>query len=178
MSNAFIGEIRIFGFTFAPLRWATCDGQLLAISQNTALFSILGTFYGGNGTTTFGLPNFQGRTGLHQGTGPGLSTYSLGEEAGVETVTLQQSQIPLHNHLVNTLSPVGGGQEQHVPTAASFLASSNPEQMYNDATPTPATSLSPTAITPTGQGMPHSNIQPYLTLESCICLQGVFPSRN
>lgn len=176
--DAFIGEVRIFGFTFAPRNWAFCDGQLLSIAQNTALFSIIGTYYGGNGQTTFALPNFQGRTGIHQGTGPGLSSYVVGEESGTETVTLLQGQLPMHNHNVNTISPSTQSQELFTPTSAAFLASSNPEQLYNDATPSPTTNLAPTAITVSGQGLPHDNMQPYLVLNFSICMFGVFPSRN
>jgi microcystin-dependent protein len=178
MSNAFIAEIRIFGFSFAPRNWAFCDGQLLSISQNTALFSLIGTFYGGNGTTNFALPNFQGRTGVQQGTGPGLSNYVVGEQSGVPNVTLSQGQLPLHNHAVNTVTPSTVTQELHAPTPAAFLAGSNPEMMFNDSTPSPATNLAPGAIAAAGGGQPHDNSQPYLVLNFCIALQGIFPSRN
>lgn len=178
MSNPFVAEIRIFGFTFAPRNWAFCDGQLLSIAQNTALFSLVGTYYGGNGQTTFGLPNFQGCTGVHQGTGPGLSTYDLGELSGTTTVTLTQGQLPLHTHAVNAIVPLTLTQELHSPTAAAFLASSSPDFVYSDAAPSPNTSLSPTAITVAGQGLPHDNMQPYLVVNFCICMAGVFPARN
>ena len=102
MSNPYLGEIRIFGFNFAPIGWATCDGQILSISQNTALFSLLGTNYGGNGTSTFALPNFQGNTGVHQGQGSGLSQYFVGQQSGTTTVTLNQNNLPQHNHVINT----------------------------------------------------------------------------
>jgi microcystin-dependent protein len=178
MSNPFVGEIRIFGFSFAPRNWAFCDGQLLSISQNTALFSLLGTYYGGNGTTTFALPNFQGRTGVQQGTGPGLSSYVIGEETGSETVTLTQGQLPLHNHVVNAIIPVAVTQELHSPTPAAFLASSSPDFVYSDAAPSPNTSLWSGAIAVAGGNQPHDNTQPFLVLNFCICMAGVYPARN
>lgn len=178
MSNNYVGEIRIFGFSFAPVDWAYCDGQLLSISQNTALFSIIGTYYGGNGQTTFALPNFQGRSGVHQGTGAGLSTYDLGEISGAENITLTQGQIPLHSHAINTKNASTATQAARQPSASAYLGGSFPDSLYNDQTPSPATSFAPQAISMSGSSLPHENMQPYLVLNYCICLYGVFPSRN
>jgi microcystin-dependent protein len=179
MSEAYIGEIRVFGFNFAPVGWFFCDGQTLPIQQYTALFSIIGTFYGGNGTTTFALPNFQGRSGVHQGTGTGLSTYDVGEQSGQSTVTLTQGQMPMHNHVINTRAPATATQEQRVPTAGqSFLGSSKPDDLYSSAAPSPAASFSPAAIGMSGQSLPHDNMQPYQVLNFCICYDGYYPSRN
>lgn len=178
MTNAFIGEIRIFGYPFATRDWAFCDGQLLSIAQNTALFSIIGTYYGGNGQTTFALPNFQGRSGVQQGTGPGLSTYDLGEVSGTETVTLTQGQIPLHNHTINTQAASTATQAAKVPNSNAYLGNSFPDNLYNDQVPSPTMSFSANAITISGGSMPHENMQPYLVLNFCICMYGVFPSRN
>jgi microcystin-dependent protein len=178
MSEAYLGEIRIFGFTFAPVGWAFCDGQLLAISQYAALFSIIGTFYGGNGQTTFALPNFQGCTGINQGTGPGLSTYVVGETSGQTTVTLTQGQLPSHNHPINTLTPALQTQEVDVPTPQSFIGNSHPDTCYSSTVTNPTTSFWPNSIGFAGQGLPHDNMQPYLVLNFCIALSGAFPPRS
>jgi microcystin-dependent protein len=179
MSEAYIGEIRIFGFNFAPANWAFCDGQLLSISQYSALFSIIGTFYGGNGTTNFALPNFQGCTGINQGTGTNLSTYDVGEISGQTSVTLTVGQLPLHNHAINTMAPASGPQEVKVPTGQSFLGTSKPDDLYYKQTPLPATTTFwPSAISFSGGSLPHDNMQPYLVLNFCICLNGYFPTRS
>ena len=137
MTNPYVGEIRIFGFNFAPVGWATCDGQILSISQNTALFSLLGTNYGGNGTTTFALPNFQGDTGVQQGQGSGLSQYFVGQQSGTTTVTLNQNNLPLHNHVINTQVAGVSSQGLHAPTSTAYLGNSDPDRLYNStATPT------------------------------------------
>ena len=177
MSNPYVGEIRIFGFNFAPLGWATCDGQILSISQNTALFSLLGTNYGGNGTTTFALPNFQGDTGVQQGQGSGLSAYFVGQQSGTTTVTLNQNNLPQHNHVINTLGAATSKQNLHAPTNVAFLGTSLPDQLYN-RTATPTLAMAPQAIGPSGQGQPHDNMQPYEVLLFCIALVGVFPPRS
>jgi microcystin-dependent protein len=177
MTNPYLGEIRIFGFNFAPIQWATCDGQLLSISQNTALFSLLGTNYGGNGTSTFGLPNFQGNTGVHQGQGNGLSQYFVGQQSGTTTVTLNQTNLPQHNHVINTQSAGSSGQNLHAPTNAAFLGDSDPDQLFN-RTATPTLAMAPQAIGPSGQGQPHDNMQPYEVLLFCIALAGVYPPRS
>jgi microcystin-dependent protein len=168
MSEPFLGEIRIFGFNFAPRGWAFCNGQLLAISQNTALFSLLGTTYGGNGQTTFALPNLQSRVPVHFGQGPGLSSYSLGQAAGVESVTLIASQLPAHNHTVNasTQSDITGNPTGNFPAGgASYDTTAN-------------TTMNGAMVGGGGGNQPHENLQPYLALNFCIALAGIFPSRN
>src|SRR5690242_6370709 len=166
MANSpFIGEIRAVGFNFAPKNWAMCNGQLLAISQNQALFSILGTRYGGNGQTTFALPNLRGRTPIHMGAG-----HTLGEAAGSSSVTINIQQLPTHTHIMNaTTSPTGA---QNDPTNA-FLGSVN--SLYGPAAS--LTTLHPSSVTSIGGSQPHENRQPYLTISFCIALQGIFPSQ-
>ena len=179
MSEAYIGEIRVFGFNFAPVGWFFCDGQTLSIAQYTALFSIIGTFYGGNGKTTFALPNFQGGSGVHQGTGTGLSTYDVGEtersiDRDADARPAADAQ-PRHQYP----GAATATQEQRIPTAGqSFFGSSKPDDLYSTAAPSPATSFSPSAISMTGQSLPHDNMQPYQVLNFCICYNGFFPSRN
>lgn len=173
--DPFVAEIRIFPFNFAPTGWAFCNGQLLPISQNTALFSLLGTTYGGDGRTTFALPNIQGGAPMHPGQGPGLSQHSLGEEGGSDTVTLLPSEIPVHTHAVNASQ--GDGTERTPGVAGGqLLATGIGISQYH--TPGPLTNLSPSAVSPTGGGLPHNNLQPYLTLNFNIALQGVFPPRT
>lgn len=169
MSEPFLGEIRMFGFNFAPRGWAFCNGQLLAIAQNTALFSLLGTTYGGNGQTTFALPNLQGRVPLHFGQGAGLSSYSLGQSAGTETVTLTQSQMPAHGHVVTA----NNGDATASRPANRFPAGGGAYADSGDGT-----TMNPTVVATTGGSQPHNNIQPYLALNFCIALVGIFPSRN
>lgn len=172
MSNPFLGEIRMFGFNFAPRGWAMCNGQILSLAQNTALFSLLGTQYGGNGSTTFGLPNLQSRVPLHQGQGPGLSSYSIGQSGGVEAQTLTQAQMPTHNHAFtapcNTDDPNAGSPKNNFPAAVG-----NP--IY--ATTSNATMGAGTTGA-SGGSQPVSMMPPYLTVNFCIALQGIFPSRN
>jgi microcystin-dependent protein len=177
MSNPYLGEVRIFGFNFAPLGWATCDGQILSIAQNTALFSLLGTNYGGNGTTTFALPNFQGDTGVNQGQGAGLSPYVVGQQSGTTTVTLNQNNLPQHNHVINTQAGGASSQGLHAPTSTAYLGNSEPDRVYN-TTATPTLSMAPQAIGSSGQGQAHDNMQPYEVLLFCIALRGVFPPRS
>ncbi|WP_245415372.1 phage tail protein [Hoeflea marina] len=156
----------MIGFTFAPRGWAYCDGQILAIGQNQALFSILGVNYGGNGTTTFGLPDLRGRTPIHSD-----QTYSLAARSGFETVTLTSAEIPLHSHAVRA-SSLAGVQ----PAAQSALLGA--AAIYRDPEPATSTAMRPGTISNAGGSQPHSNMQPYLTLGFVIALQGVFPSRN
>ncbi|MGH6614345.1 phage tail protein [Sphingomonas sp.] len=179
MSSPFVAEIRIFGFNFPPRGWAFCAGQILPISQNTALFSLLGTTYGGNGQTTFALPNLQGRSPMAPGQGPGLSDYVLGEESGVDNVTLLISEIPAHDHVLNaaTLNPANPAQNVPTPNSGAQLGISNPGNAYSSVA-TPAVALANEALQPRGGGQPHNNMQPYLTLNFCIALQGIFPARN
>lgn len=174
MADPFVAEIRIFPFNFAPRGWAWCDGQLLPLSQNTALFSLLGTTYGGNGKSNFALPDLQGSAPMHPGQGPGLSLHDLGETGGTDFVTLLDSEMPSHNHGImakGTPPPANGGTPD--PTAA--LARSSGGTAY-----TPAANLgamSPNTLTITGNSQPHNNLMPYLTFYFCIALQGVFPPR-
>lgn len=178
MTQPFIGEIQLFGFNFNPRGWAFANGATLPISQNTALFSLLGVTYGGNGQTTFQLPNLAGRAACQQFNGPGLSPRALGEAFGVNTVTLTSNQMPAHNHRVNAYSQTAAGSGTHTPTSnggLSFLASSTTSKTYL-ATPI-NTQLAPNMIQPSqGGGLPHQNQQPYLGVNFCIALQGIFPS--
>ncbi len=173
MADPFVAEIRIFPFNFAPTGWAFCDGQLLPISQNTALFSLLGTTYGGDGKSTFALPNLQGSVPMHPGQGPGLSLHDLGEQGGSETVTLLQSEIPLHNHQMRAATQDPANVKLVNPTASFALSQGG--TLYQD---TSDAQLAPEALSPGGGGLPHNNLMPYLTLNFCIALQGVFPPRS
>lgn len=173
MSDQFLAEIRIFPFNFAPTGWAFCDGQLMPISQNTALFALLGTYYGGDGKSTFALPDMQGNAAVQPGQGQGLSERFLGETSGVETITLLVSEIPVHTHTLmasqepaEVLSPGG-----------NVIARSVDGALYTTTQNNGVSNLSPQALAPTGGGLPHNNMQPYLTLNFCIALQGIFPPR-
>ena len=176
MAEPFIGEIKMFGGNFAPKGWAMCNGQLLSISQNTALFSILGTTYGGNGTTTFALPDLRGRVAIQQGQGPGLSNYVLGEVAGTETVTILQTQMPSHTHLVNCNT---GAATQ--PSPSGNLPASPQDGQGGAGTgylPTANATMSPQTIGLAGGGQPVPIMQPFLCVTFIIALVGIFPSRN
>lgn len=157
---------------FAPTGWAFCNGQILPLSQNTALFSLLGTMYGGNGQSTFALPNLQGRAPMHQGQGPGLSQRFIGEEGGVETVTLLESEIPAHSHTVMTVNDIA---DTNQPTN-NGLARSSGAAVYGTAGGT--VQMSPIALAPAGSDFPHNNMQPYLAMNFVIALQGVYPPRS
>lgn len=167
MAEPFLGEIRLFAGNFAPKGWAFCDGQLLPISQNTALFSILGTTYGGNGQTTFALPDLRGREPIHAGQGPGLQSYTLGESAGEEAVTLNVNQLPAHTHAQPATNADEGTNKpgSAVPAKGGVYAGSSD-----------GTTMSPTTVS--GGSQPHDNRSPYLTVSFIIALQGIFPSRN
>lgn len=169
MSDPFLGEIRLFPYNFAPRGWAFCQGQILAISQNTALFSLLGTTYGGNGTTTFALPDLRGRVAISSGQGPGLSPRTLGETGGTETTTLTQAQMPQHGHTVNATMVAAGDNKP----AGNYPAVGG--AYVNTA---PNTQMGSQMIGATGSSQPFNNVPPFLTLNYCIALQGVFPSRN
>jgi microcystin-dependent protein len=174
--DPFVAEIRIFPFNFAPKGWATCDGQLLPISQNTALFSLLGTFYGGDGKSTFALPNLQGNVPIHAGQGQGLSQYFLGEEGGSETVTLLQTEIPAHTHV-----PSAHAQDDALvfnPGPGVTPASANGGFPYNTTVNANQVQFALEALAPSGGDQPHNNLMPYLTLNFCIALQGVYPPRS
>ncbi len=175
MSDPFIAEIRIFPFNFAPNGWAQCNGQLIPISQNTALFSLLGVNFGGDGRTTFGLPNLQGRVPLAPGQGPGLSLYDLGEAGGETTVTLLQAMVPAHTHSLQADARLANSSS---PSPQNALARSSPfiyKAPSGAATPQP---LAQGAIGTSGGNQPHNNVQPYLTLNYCIALQGIYPARS
>jgi microcystin-dependent protein len=182
MSEPYIGEIRCFGFNFAPVNWAFCNGQLLSIAQNDALFSILGTTYGGDGVTTFALPNLQGRIPMHWGSNPpGRSSTQIGQVEGSTSVTLLVNQIPQHAHSIFGGDVTAGavGENTAVPNAESYLSNSAPPNRVWKTDPTSFTAqFSPKAISPTGGSQPHENMQPYLALNFCIALFGIFPSRS
>ncbi|KQN21205.1 phage tail protein [Sphingomonas sp. Leaf33] len=191
-TQPFIGSIQIFGFNFAPRNYAYCNGQLLSIAQNTALFSLLGTQYGGNGTTTFALPDLRSRVPMHFGQGPGLSPRQIGEVGGTESVTLLSTQMPAHNHTFTNTSTLNATQAKgtdQIPATGSLLARpiNNPAnaipQIYVPAgTVGDAVALGGLNVAGTigvaGGSQPHPNMQPYLVLNFCIALQGIFPSRN
>lgn len=176
MADPFVAEIRIFPFNFAPRGWAWCDGQLMPLPQNTALFSLLGTTYGGDGKSNFALPDLQGRAPMHPGQGPGLSLHDLGETGGSETVTLLESEIPSHSHSMMANSSIG---LLNSPGSDRGFARSQGGSAYVAGSPTPPlVTLSNQAIAPAGGDAPHNNMQPYLTFYFCIALQGVFPPRG
>lgn len=172
MADPFVAEIRIFPFNFAPRGWAFCDGQLLPLSQNTALFSLLGTTYGGNGKSNFALPDLQGRVPMHWGQGPGLSLRDLGETGGSDTVSLLESEIPSHSHTiyVSTANPA----ENNTPAGHAPSVTNRP--VY--AAPPVQTNMAGETLAPAGGDQPHNNLQPYLTMYFCIAMQGVFPPRT
>jgi microcystin-dependent protein len=174
MADPFVAEIRIFPFNFAPKGWAWCDGQLLPLSQNTALFSLLGTTYGGNGKSNFALPDLQGRAPMHPGQGPGLSLHDLGETGGSETVSLLESEIPSHSHGVMS-APTIISADSSIPPGNAFAKSSQ----GNVYTPfANGVSMHPSTVPPAGGDQPHNNLMPYLTFYFNIALQGVFPPRG
>jgi microcystin-dependent protein len=177
VSEPFIGQIILFAGNFAPRGWAFCEGQLLPIAQNTALFSILGTTYGGNGQTTFALPDLRGRVPMQPGNGPGLTPHSLGEASGSETVTLLSTQIPAHTH---ALGAHGGQADASSPDGAvpAVAVDPNTQQPLNLYSATVTTTMAPTAVGIAGGSQPHQNMQPYLCLNFIIALEGIFPSRS
>jgi microcystin-dependent protein len=181
MADPFVAEVRIFPFNFAPKGWAFCDNQLLPISQNTALFSLLGTTYGGDGKSTFALPGLQGNVPLHAGQGPGLSLWVLCEEQGSDTVTLLQSEIPAHSHAVNAKTQnadTNNSNPNGQVLAAGHYGAAQGGAVNYYFTGNPDTVMAPNCIGPTGGNQPHNNLMPYLTLNFCIAMQGVFPPRT
>jgi len=175
MADPFVAEIRIFPFNFAPKGWAWCDGQILPLSQNTALFSLLGTTYGGDGKSNFALPDMQGNAPMHPGQGPGLSLHDLGETGGSETVSLLESEIPAHSHQMKA-TVENGTQGTLAPNIT--LASSIAGSLYQSNTNSNLVTMSPQAISPAGGDQPHNNMMPYLTFYFNIALQGVYPPRT
>ena len=172
MSNPFLAEIRIFPFNFAPRGWAFCDGQLMPISQNTALFSLFGTYYGGDGKVTFALPDLEGAAPMHPGQGPGLSLRDLGESGGSDTVTLLQSEIPAHSHSLLGSNVLGDTPNPTNNALARFV------NAYQQTSNSNLVTMSPQSLSPAGGSQPHNNLMPYLTLNFCIALQGIYPSRG
>jgi len=168
----FIGQIQQFGFNFAPRGWAFCNGQLLPIAQNTALFSLLGTIYGGDGRTTFGLPDMRGRASFGDGRGPGLSNHNIGSKSGQETVTLTTSQIPSHNHSANVVAETPNVNKPE----GALIATPDPTIYSNAANPD--ATLKSSTVGNNGGGQSHTNMQPYLTINWCIALVGQYPSRS
>jgi microcystin-dependent protein len=177
MTEPFIGEIQIFGFNFAPRSWAYCDGSLLSISQNTTLFSLLGTNYGGDGRVTFGLPNFQGQASCNQGQGPGLTPRTIGESFGSPNVTLLQTDMPGHQHGVVAFAQTDVSKRASSPSPGNGLFGLGNSGAYAAGSST-TQPFSPVVIGATGGNMPHDNTQPYLAMNFCIALQGIYPSFN
>ena len=174
MSDPYVAEIRMFAGNFAPRGWALCNGQILPISQFTALFSLLGTTYGGDGRSTFALPDLQGRTPMHAGSGPGLSPHFLGEQAGVDSVTLLSSEMPSHSHaLLGTNARAGVGSPD-----GNTLNRSVGENAYQTTSTGSLVTMAPTMVGPVGGNQPHNNMQPYLALTFIIALQGIYPPRS
>jgi microcystin-dependent protein len=175
VSNQFVGEIRIFAGNFAPTGWALCNGQLLPISQNTALFSLLGTFYGGDGKSTFALPNMQGSAPMHRGQGQGLTDRFTGEQGGSEFVTLINSEMPVHTH--NQMGIATNGEDPN-PGPDRALGRSVGASVYQNVTNADLVPMEPNALSIAGGSLPHNNMQPYLALTFIIAMQGVFPPRS
>jgi microcystin-dependent protein len=187
MSEPFVGEIKIFAGNFAPRGWAFCNGQILAISQNSALFSILGTTYGGDGRTTFALPDLRGRVPIHAGTGPGLSPYQLGQRSGVENVTLGVNQIPAHGHPINVSSPPvvrcsNQAGTTNSPVGNVLAQAPGGTNVYRPGAPNSNMNIggfsAGLSIGNTGGGQQHTNVQPFLSVHFIIALQGIYPSRE
>ncbi|MGE5343162.1 MAG: phage tail protein [Candidatus Omnitrophota bacterium] len=183
MADPFIGEIRLFPFNYAPIGWAFCNGQLMSVPQNTALFAVIGNQYGGDGQTNFALPNFQGRIPMHWGTGTGLTPRTIAQTLGVTTVTLTDTQLPAHTHTLNAQS----GNADQLSPSGNFLANvgnggTRPVKIMNYTTapvpPATSTALSPQSISAVGSGQAHTNMQPYLTLNFCMAIEGIFPVRS
>ncbi len=175
MTQPYIGQVIIFGFNFAPRDYAFCDGRLLAITQNTALFSILGTTYGGDGRVTFGLPNIQERAVMNVGHGNGLSSYELGEITGVPNVTVTQGQMPQHTH--QAYGTVGSAEDLS-PTAGSWLGERTAGEFTFSTSTAPDSTMNPSFLSPSGGSQPHMNQQPYLAMNYSIALYGIFPPRS
>jgi microcystin-dependent protein len=188
MSEPFLGQVEVFSFNFPPKGWTTCSGQLLSVQQNTALFALLGTTYGGNGQTNFGLPDLRGRVPIGWGQGTGLSNYVLGEKGGEEGHTLITNEMASHNHSLNVDTTVPATSNTDVPSTSVVLGNTTGKQtgvanpfaltLYGTTSGAPNSTLDPHSIGFTGGGQAHNNIMPYLALNFCIALVGIFPSRN
>ncbi|MFC5742323.1 phage tail protein [Dyella tabacisoli] len=175
MSSPFIGEIQLFGFNFAPMGFSQCNGAVMSISQNTALFSLLGTYYGGNGQNTYQLPNLMTRAACSQGSGVGLSPRTIGENFGEDTVTLLASEMPMHNHVFDLHTQRDVTKRTNVPSAgASLLIPTQISPFLPNVAPN--TSFAPSMLSPIGGSLPHENDQPYLAINYCIALTGIFPA--
>ncbi|WP_338874749.1 tail fiber protein [Spirosoma sp. SC4-14] len=177
----YIGQIQLFAFNFPPKNWAFCDGRLLSIAQNQALFSLIGTTYGGDGITTFALPDLRGRTPIGFGQGPGLTYREMGETSGSETVTLISTQMPMHNHLLmaSAQSANQNSPENHFMAVSNGVDSNSESPVsVNTYGTTASTTANPMSISTSGGSQPHNNMQPYLTMNYCIALYGIFPSRS
>ena len=177
MSEPYIGQIMMFAGNFAPKGWALCEGQVLSIAQNTALFSILGTTYGGNGQTTFALPDLRGRVPIQPGQGPGLTPHVLGESSGVENVTLTSTQIPAHSHALSAHTGPGDAPSPEG-TVPAVTVDPNTQQPLNSYSSTPNTTMAAASVGLAGGSQPHTNMQPYLCINFIIALEGIFPSRS
>jgi microcystin-dependent protein len=181
MSSPFVAEIKMFAGNFAPTGYATCDGQLMPISQNTALFSLLDTMYGGDGKSTFALPNMAGNIPLQQGQGPGLSLWDQGQFQGEDFVTLLESEIPAHNHSMQARPNAAGGvptASGSVPALGAWVSGAQTGVIQQYSTSAPNAAMSFTALAPAGASLPHNNLAPYLVVTYVIALQGVFPPRG
>jgi microcystin-dependent protein len=172
MSEPYVGECRLVGFNFAPAGWTICNGQLLPISEYDTLFNLIGTTYGGDGQSTFGIPDLRGRVPIHQGAGPGFS-FSIGQVGGVEQVTLNVQQIPTHSH-----SLVGSSANGNTNLLRGAVLAANPTQIYNALSPSPSAIMSPNSITNQGNNAQHSNLQPFLVMNWVISLFGIYPSQT
>jgi microcystin-dependent protein len=179
MSQPYVGEIRALGFQFAPSGWAYCNGQPMDISQNEALYSVIGTIYGGDGVNTFNMPNLQGQVPMHWGTGISGQTTSIGQTQGVTLVTLTQAQTPQHTHTLTVQQEGSGGTVEKTPTPGpnTWLGNSDPDAVWVP-TPTVNAAFAGNAISPVGGSQPHDNMQPYLAINFCISLFGIYPSQN
>ena len=171
MAEPFLSEIRIFSFNYAPKSWAMCNGQFLPINQNQALFALLGTTYGGNGQTTFALPDLRSRVPIHFGNG-----HTLGEKGGTEAVTITQQTMPQHIHVMNASANAATSPDPHIPAAGTYVLGQAAQEVY--AQPGALVAMNAAAVSNVGGSQPHTNLQPLLTLTFCIALQGIFPSRN
>jgi microcystin-dependent protein len=175
MADPFVAEIRVFGFNFAPSGWATCDGQIMPLSQNTALFSLLGTMYGGDGKVTFGLPDLRDRAAITSGQGPGLSAYVEGQNAGAENLPILDAEMPAHTHGARARNDPA---ELQAPAPDRALSRSTAGFAYQSNTSANLVQMSPQTASVAGGSLPHNNMPPVLTLNFCIALQGVFPPRS